>query len=107
MNVTIAGRRYDTDNAELIGCTFAGKWDVEIDDFYVQLEARIEVDSSHWDAALFRTPRKGFYFLYGIGGAMTIFKGYTRIIPLSIYQARAWAKGYLQHINPLPENLKG
>ena len=52
-------------------------------------------DDSTWTATMYRTPRVGKYFLAGSGGAMTIFKGEQRLIPMSDMMAGIWIKEHL------------
>lgn len=88
MKSVIAGRRYDTDKAILIGKG--------------ESATPYTTDFSYWSAGLYKTPRKGEYFLAGEGHAMTAFAradgdgrslGYGRkIIPMSREEAREWAE---------------
>ena len=89
MRASIAGFRYDTDKAELIGNHEHGTL---VNDF------------SYWEASLYKTPRVGQYFLAGRGGPMTRFArridnhtvGFgERIIPISESDALDWIDQYL------------
>jgi len=86
MKKIINGLRYDTDSAIWLGW---GESSTPVSDF------------SWWQAALYRTPRSGRYFLAGEGGPMTTFakaccgnlRGYgERVIPMSDDEAREWAE---------------
>ena len=68
MKVTIQGVRYDTDKSTLL----------------------LNKQQDGWEAGLYMTPRSGQYFLAGSGGPMTIFRGRSRIIPLTPKEAKAF-----------------
>jgi len=88
MKTIINGLRYDTDKAILVG------------------EARYSgsrSDFQWWEAALYRTPRAGRFFVAGRGGPMTMFAhrvengsmGGSKCIPMAATEAREWAERYL------------
>jgi hypothetical protein len=89
MKTIIDGKRYDTEKAELIGEAWnGGNWS----------------DFSHWEAALYRTPKAGRYFLAGQGGPMTMWRkrsgsngwsGSEGIKPLDAAEAFEWAQQHL------------
>lgn len=92
MRTIIEGVRYDTAKAVEIGGTDNAGGSISRGDF------------SFWQAALYRTPRSGRYFLAGQGGGMTIFARHCedgtrtrgeRIVPLTEEDAFAWAQEYL------------
>ena len=82
MNVTIAGIRYNTLNATLIG---AGGWPPED-----------KASPEWWQAGLYRKPQSRDFFLAGSGNSMTIFGGKDRIIPVSAKAAKVWASWFLE-----------
>lgn len=86
MKSIIDGFRFDTDKSVLIG---KAKARCSIDDF------------SYWEAALYKTPRVGRFFLAGRGGPMSrwgkrhpdgCMSGGEGIIPLQERDAYLWAK---------------
>lgn len=89
MKSIIAGVRYDTDKATLIGETSNDN-------------AHSVTDFNYWRAGLYKTPRSGRYFLAGEGGARTMFchqlgqnswSGGEKVIPLeSEAAAFEWAQ---------------
>ena len=93
MRKIINGTRYDTDKA------------IEIGYFdNVGAGASSRSDFQFWEAALYKTPKSGRYFLAGFGGPMTQFSrtidqnswtGGSKIIPLSHDEAFEWAQRYL------------
>lgn len=74
MKKTINGIRYDTQKAILIG------------------EAR---QPPSWAARLYKTPRSGNFFLFGLGDAMSKFGEKGRIVPMKTVEAREWTMKYL------------
>lgn len=93
MQAIIQGQRYDTDKAIKIG---------EANN--IARGADSVRDFAYWEAALYRTPRAGRYFLAGRGGPMSVFarrvdqstwSGSSGIRPLSADEAREWAEEYL------------
>jgi hypothetical protein len=89
MKKVIDGLRYDTEIAVALG-------------FASSDEGRS--DSHFWQAALYRTPRSGRYFLAGEGGAMSRFgqscgrstwSGGADLIPMSAAEALEWAEQHL------------
>ena len=90
MKQIIDGKRYDTDTAQLIG--------------HVGSKAHISSnDFSYWFAGLYVT-RNGRYFIYGHGGASSVFaksvgngwSGSSGIIPISVDEAREYAERALE-----------
>jgi hypothetical protein len=91
MKAIFNGLRYDTDKAVCIGAAVHGN----------------RGDLSRWEAALYRTPRSGRYFLAGIGGPMTRFarhgspedpiRGGSGIKPMDAEEALEWAEQHLTH----------
>jgi len=89
MKAIIDGKRYDTETAELIGEAHnGGNWG----------------DYSHWEAALYRSPRGKHYFLAGQGGPMTMWakrsgsnggSGGSGIKPMEKGEAFEWAQQHL------------
>ncbi len=89
MRAIIEGVRYDTETAELIGEAWnGGNWS----------------DYSHWEAALYRSPRAKRYFLAGSGGPMTMWAkkvgssgwcGSSGIKPMEVTEAFEWAQAHL------------
>jgi hypothetical protein len=62
-------------------------------------------DFHAWEAGLYKTPRSSHYFLPGTGGPLTQFSrsvgqdertSSTRIIPMSLEDARKWAEQNLE-----------
>ena len=89
MRAIINGKRFDTATATLIG-----------QDSYPGSRS----DFQWWEAALYRTPRSGQFFLAGKGGPMSRFarstgqnawSGGEAIIPMSLEDARDWAERQL------------
>lgn len=89
MKTIINGKRFDTEKATLVGEASYGNG---------------RGDFSYWEAGLYRTPRSKQFFLAGAGGPMTQFathhadrsrSGGSGIIPLTKYDALAWAEQYL------------
>lgn len=89
MKAIIDGRIYDTEKGVKVGEYNNG---LSYSDF------------GWWEAGLYRTPRSGYYFLAGEGGAMTRFSrpvdndswsGGSKIIPLGEREAFEWAQQYL------------
>lgn len=95
MKYIINGKRFDTDKAILIA---------ETDNIDGNTSRR---DFRFWEAALYKTPRSGAYFLAGRGGPMSIFarkvgqnewSGGECIIPFESREASlSWAQEHLQH----------
>ena len=90
MKRILEGKRYDSDNAILIGEGKHGS--VRSGDF------------SAWEAGLYKTPRSGQYFLAGEGGPMTQFRvqveqnswtSGSKVIPMTAQEAPRWAEQYL------------
>lgn len=89
MKKTINGYRYNTENAILIG----------------RNSARCNItDPQYWESGLYRTPRKGSYFLAGSGGAMSRYSktvgqnewtGNSKIEPMDRKSAFRWARIHL------------
>lgn len=93
MKATIAGVRYNTDTAQMIG---------KADN--LARGADSITSHSYWTAELYKTPRSGRYFLAGRGGPMSMFRrpagqsswsGGERIVPLSDEDAQTWAENHL------------
>ncbi len=94
MKKIIDGMRYDTDKAVKIGeADNLGRGCDSITDF------------QYWEAALYKTPRSGRYFLSGRGGAMSRFSqsagqnswtGGSDLIPLTEDEAYQWAEQHLE-----------
>jgi hypothetical protein len=93
MKKIIDGFRYDTEKAVKIG-------------YYDNQGsgASSTRDFQYWEAALYKTPRAGNYFLAGYGGPMTRYaraagqnewSGGEDLTPLSREDAFAWAEKYL------------
>ena len=93
MKKIINGKRYDTEKAIKIG-------------EYNNLGAGVDstTDFAFWEAALYRTPRSGQFFLAGEGNAMSRFSqsagqnswtGGSDIIPMTRAEALEWAERYL------------
>lgn len=89
MKKIIQGLRYDTDNAILVG------------EYYTRNIGKS--DFNYWEAALYKTPKSGKFFLAGEGHAMTQFgstngnaRGWgEKLIPMSQEEALEWAEQYL------------
>lgn len=88
MKAIINGVRYDTEKSHCVGEGSQGNYPGD-------------GDFSSWDAALWKTPRSGRFFLAGRGGPMTIFayhnsdgsrSGGRRILPMTKDEALAWAE---------------
>jgi hypothetical protein len=89
MKAIINGLRYDTEKVTLIGEASHG----------------YRGDFTCWEAALYRAPRSGLYFLAGSGGPMTRFGrrgqqqnetiGGTGIQPMDDDEALEWAEQHL------------
>jgi hypothetical protein len=90
----INGRRYDTEKAHLVGeYDNMGRGVDSVDDF------------RFWQAALYRTPKSGQYFIAGFGGPMSRFaqsagsnrwEGGWDLIPMTRQEALEWAEVYLR-----------
>jgi hypothetical protein len=95
MKKIIDGMRYNTEISVLIGKTNnIGRGCDSVNDF------------QYWEAALYKTPRSGRFFLAGSGGAMSRFAqasgqntwtGGSDLIPLTKDEAYQWAE---QHLSP-------
>jgi len=89
MKKIINGFRYDTDKAILIGEYYTPG--IGSNDFH------------YWEAALYKTPKAGRFFLAGEGQAMTSFASHSGnssgwgedLIPMSKGEALEWAEQYL------------
>ena len=88
MKQIINGKRYDTDTAKEIGRGYSS---VGSRDF-------------HWWKEILYQKRTGEFFLYGEGGPASKYSkavglnewtGSSRIMPLDVEKARAWAEEYL------------
>ena len=89
MKKIINGFRYDTGKALLIGETRA---------------TCIWPDYNYWETGLYKTPRKGYYFLAGFGGPMSRYSkslgqqgriGGEKVDPMDIISAFRWAQTHL------------
>lgn len=89
MKSIINGFRYNTENAVLIGEASASCG---------------RTDFNYWESALYKTPRKGSYFLAGSGGAMSRYSknagqnewtGGEKIEPMDRKSAFRWAQIHL------------
>ena len=89
MKAIINGKRYDTSKAILVGEASSTGYS--------------RSDFSFWEAALYRTPKSGAFFLAGEGGAMTQFAHHVAngrtfgdgIFPMTKADALEWAERYL------------
>lgn len=90
MKKIINGLRYNSENATLIG---------EADNLCKGVDSG--TDFAYWEAALYRTPTSGRYFLVGHGGPQSRFAqsvgqntwgGGSDLIPLDAEEARDWAE---------------
>lgn len=89
MKKVINGLRYNTEKA------------VKIGEYYTSGIGRN--DFNYWEAALYKTPRSGRFFLAGEGHGMTRFAGTygnmqgwgEGLEPMSKEEALAWAEQYL------------
>lgn len=86
MKKIINGRRYDTDSAK-----------------YLAEDGDFSSDEGYWREVLYRK-NTGEYFLYGTGGPATKYAepdgvnswiDGERIMPMSLDEAKAWAKGHI------------
>jgi len=90
MKKIINGLRYDTEKAVEVGTA-------------TNPTVEQTTDFSYWEAALYKTPRSGHFFLAGEGHAMTRFARHSdgssgwgeKIIPMSKEEALEWAEQYL------------
>lgn len=89
MKSIINGKRYDTENAILIGSDYS---------------SCTRTDFSYWESSLHKTPRKGNYFLAGSGGPMSRYSrtvsqnewtGGSKIEPMDRESAFKWAEIHL------------
>ena len=89
MKTIIEGKRYDTDKAILVG--------------EYATPGLGHSDFRYFEAALYRTPRSGVYFLAGEGHAMTAFARHSpdgmrgwgsKIIPMDRDEALEWAEQF-------------
>lgn len=94
MKKIINGLRYDTDKATLVG---------EFNN--IGAGASSTTDFQYWEAALYKTPRSGKYFLAGEGGPMSRFgsqhdqntRGWgEKIMPMDKQEAFEWAQRFLE-----------
>ena len=93
MKKILDGIRYDSDKAVKLGETSnLGRGCDSVTDF------------SFWEAALYRTPKSGRYFITGSGGPMSRFSqsigqntwsGSSDLIPMSEDEAYKWAEDHL------------
>ncbi len=87
MKKIIAGKKYDTETAKEVGY-WSNNYSYS--------------DFSYCEEKLFRK-RNGEYFLYGSGGAMTIYAecccdgrcGGSNIIPMTVDEAKQWAEEHI------------
>ena len=88
MKKIIAGKKYDTNTAKILGSAGYSH----------------PGDFSFWTEQLYRK-RTGEFFLYGVGGPMSkysrsvdcnTFTGGEEIIPLTVKEAQKWAEKYLE-----------
>jgi hypothetical protein len=93
MKKIIDGIRYDSDKA-----VFLGEYD------NIGAGAQSRSDFHWWEAALYKTPRSGRFFLCGTGGPMSRFSqsvgqnqwsGGSDLIPMSKEEALSWAERHL------------
>jgi hypothetical protein len=89
MKSIINGFRYDTEKAILIGKDSAS---CSVTDF------------NYWESALYKTPKKGSYFLAGSGGPMSRYSktvgqnqwtGGSKIEPMDRESAFKWSQSHL------------